>query len=490
MKLATCHVGQHELGVDVRSISQVLDYPATLVENPEADSRVKALFSWGGRMLPLLDASAALGTQIPGNFETLDRKVVVLTDGTLTAGFAVSALGGIVTLEETDINRWDKDVAVGTSLIDAVATLDDGKRVIEILDPVAWLELAGFSGSTREGAGEDLGGTRDSKRLAGVAAHITFESAGIQYALPVSLIVELVALGEIIDSLLVSTRCIGMMPYRGGRLPIVPFAALMNSAPVGEIDAAAKRVIVVAWGEDKVGLLVDAAHGIEPLDNTVITPLVNEVDVEPLWFQGIARGADGVERLVVDADRIRGCAELASIAKGYGNIYGRHSLLSDRRSRYNRKYYLLFKLRELLAVEMEELKEIIHLPQGVVRPPGLADYLLGIHSLRGEAVTLLDGRRIYDLPPRNEAADSEPSKVLIFHHAGLKLGVVVDSVESIVAADTQSTIPIPRSLMGRLSTEFESDVKEFVEVADLSSRRNLKFIVLEFSRVFDRLRIT
>jgi chemotaxis signal transduction protein len=178
------------------------------------------------------------------------------------------------------------------------------------------------------------------------------------------------------------------------------------------------------------------------------------------------------------------------IANGYGTIYGRGPEgVGSEAARYRRRYYLLFKLRELLAVEMNELREIITLPPDILRPPGVPSYIVGIHSLRGEVVTLLDARQVYGMPARSPEGDTARSKVLIFRHKDLKLGVIIDSVESIVAADFQSLIPIPRSLMGSLSADFDTDVKDFIEVADFTTRRTLKFIVLEFTRVFDRLQV-
>jgi chemotaxis signal transduction protein len=54
-----------------------------------------------------------------------------------------------------------------------------------------------------------------------------------------------------------------MVAYRERRLPIVPFAAVLGGALGSQALDPASRILVIRYGRDMIGLLVDAAQGIE-----------------------------------------------------------------------------------------------------------------------------------------------------------------------------------------------------------------------------------
>ncbi len=91
--------------------------------------------------------------------------------------------------------------------------------------------------------------------------------------------------------------------------------------------------------------------------------------------------------------------------------------------------YVTFRLAsETFALPMQSVLEIMRYPDDPVHVPLTHECLLGIASLRGSVVPLLDLRRLLEL----EAAPiNDASRVLVVDLASTQLGLVVDQVERV-----------------------------------------------------------
>jgi purine-binding chemotaxis protein CheW len=98
------------------------------------------------------------------------------------------------------------------------------------------------------------------------------------------------------------------------------------------------------------------------------------------------------------------------------------SILSNR--------FLAFSLgSEEYGIPLEFVKEVIALPT-ITPVPDAAPYFLGIINLRGQVISILDLRLKFGISPerRNECA------IIICELGALQLGILVDSVNSVITA--------------------------------------------------------
>lgn len=97
---------------------------------------------------------------------------------------------------------------------------------------------------------------------------------------------------------------------------------------------------------------------------------------------------------------------------------------------------------EEYAIDILEIQELIKLP--LVTPvPRTADSVLGIISLRGTIVPVLDLSRILKLGARPV---TRATRVLVLRAGGDPVGLMVDRVTSVVRVDRDSIEPVPRTM--------------------------------------------
>lgn len=97
---------------------------------------------------------------------------------------------------------------------------------------------------------------------------------------------------------------------------------------------------------------------------------------------------------------------------------------------------------EEYAIDILEIQELIKLP--VVTPvPRTPDSVLGIISLRGTIVPVLELSRILKLGTREA---TRTTRVLVLRAEGDPVGLVVDRVTSVVRIERESIEPVPRTM--------------------------------------------
>jgi chemotaxis signal transduction protein len=101
----------------------------------------------------------------------------------------------------------------------------------------------------------------------------------------------------------------------------------------------------------------------------------------------------------------------------------------------------------------------------------------GMTNLRGELIAIIDSRGLYEMDESNKA---DSPKVLIFERDGVKQGLMVDSVDSIMPFSQTDLKPIPKIMFSGKGKLIGQDVKnalivgsgpeiETVCILDLSS---------------------
>jgi purine-binding chemotaxis protein CheW len=95
---------------------------------------------------------------------------------------------------------------------------------------------------------------------------------------------------------------------------------------------------------------------------------------------------------------------------------------------------------EQYAVEIERIVEIVT-PRPVTRIPNADAGIVGIISLRGTIVTVMDVRRRLRHPPADE--ETADSRIVVVEYAGETLGFQVDHVSRVIKVERASVEPHP-----------------------------------------------
>ena len=101
--------------------------------------------------------------------------------------------------------------------------------------------------------------------------------------------------------------------------------------------------------------------------------------------------------------------------------------------------YLCFSLgSEEYAIPLLTVKEVIAMPE-ITPVPQTPAYFLGIMNLRGQVITILDLRQKLNIKPQGNSETS----VVICDFEKFSVGVVVDSINSVLAPEENTIVPKP-----------------------------------------------
>lgn len=84
--------------------------------------------------------------------------------------------------------------------------------------------------------------------------------------------------------------------------------------------------------------------------------------------------------------------------------------------------------QEIYGINVMQVQEVLR-PTEIAPVPGAPDYVLGIINLRGNVVTVIDTRKRFALPSKEEDDDS---RIIIAEVSGSVVGMLVDSVAEVV----------------------------------------------------------
>jgi purine-binding chemotaxis protein CheW len=134
--------------------------------------------------------------------------------------------------------------------------------------------------------------------------------------------------------------------------------------------------------------------------------------------------------------------------------------------------YLEFNLgEERFAIPLLTVKEVIAVPE-TTKVPFTPDYFLGVMNLRGQVLSVIDLRRRMGITARN----SSETAVIITDLGFTHLGVVVDSINRVLAVEGTDFAPPP---------EIEKNTRTDFVTGCYKSDKNL-VLFLDVNKILDR----
>lgn len=135
--------------------------------------------------------------------------------------------------------------------------------------------------------------------------------------------------------------------------------------------------------------------------------------------------------------------------------------------------FLAFSLEEEnFAIPLLSVKEVIAMPE-VTSIPYTPPHFLGIMNLRGQVISVIDLRLKFNM----KATSNSETAVIICDLAPLCLGIVVDSVNSVLSLSTEDIAPRPE-VESNKKTDYIMGVtrqdKKLVLLLDLAKTLNVE----------------
>jgi len=413
-QVLTFGVGDRRLAIDAGEVAEVMAAPR-LTRVPQAPAALAGLANVRGKVAPIVSVAALLGDTQEGS----GGGRVIILDRDDPVGLAVDDVSTIRAFE-----------ADGDQAAEPVRLLELGPLLA-----TAFASLARASGSRRSAAASPQ---ERAEAVSDDLSFLAFELAGQAYALALEQVREAVPLGgAVIDVPGSDPAMLGVMPHRGGLLPIVSLKALLG-LPGGQ--TAGPTAVVASIGETALGLAVDRVRGIlrVPPPDVGATPSVLNRGAGEARIAAIARTRGGLVSILA-AERIfredtvrRILAESAtSGAEATATETGETAM----------EQFVLFRLAdETYGLPIAAVDEVLTLPERWTRVPRAPGFVLGVMNHRGAVLPLIDQRRRFQVAGDAPAARR---RVVIARLGDVAVGFVVDAVERILGVPAAALTPAP-----------------------------------------------
>ena len=469
-------LGGDEFALPALCIREVVNFPERMTSVPLAPPYLEGMFTLRGSVIPVVNLGRLFDPAAPAAEPS--NKIAIIDYQEAQVGLLVHATGEILRVRPEQRSRLRYAEGSTQGVVAGTILLDEGRRLVQVLDidRLVHIENVPQVQSMRASGAE----TRRQLRVVGERRHaISFRAAGARFAMEMKAIQEIVRVPELAESILVSPLCRGRMLFRGLQVPVVDFAALAGGQPA-QADAG-QRILVAHIGEATVGFLVDDVESILHFtsDEVLAIPLLSKE--RSAMFAGCVARPGEEDVILLDHDGIFSRSEIGEMDLGHRQLYPAQARAAASQ-RAGRKVYLSFRVGELFALELKQVREIIDHAGDISHPPGMPDYMCGVLNLRQQLISLVDLRRLYGM----EAAEGE-GKVLVIERDEGRYGLVVDEVADIVTVDDGKRFAAP-SLMKTSVTaqDLSAESNEVVELpqADGSTHSTC---LLDLERVMKRI---
>jgi purine-binding chemotaxis protein CheW len=221
-----------------------------------------------------------------------------------------------------------------------------------------------------------------------------------------------------------------------------------------------QRIIVVDSEGFVLGLVVDHVHEVLNVPKNLMEPLPRITSSGGMDLSGVAKLDDGA-RLIM-------CLDVANLMKDQKlrDVQGSaHDSVKAEKTGDARKAATGQALSEIqlvtfmlgaeeYGVPISQIQEIDRLAK-ITKVPKAAEFIEGITNLRGEVIPVLDTRKRFDLEVK---PSDDRTRIIIVDLAGVKTGLVVDSVREVLNLATKDIAPPPDAIGSGIDQHFISGI--------------------------------
>lgn len=425
-------LGNSEFAVPVSAIREVVNEPDTISALPLAPPFLLGLFNLRGLIIPIVDLRLLLELpKLEGAEGSADRsKVAIIENGDKCVGILFDRAGEVLNKPgSTRVNFRANDGGVKDVVIDGVLKLDDGARMVQIINPYELLRIERVP-QTEAAAFQNNQWGKLGKRL----SCVSFQLGHTNCAMDLRYVQEVKDMPPLDKSLLAHGYVIGTVNLRGKTIPIVDFRSFIGPEPVFSLGGQAlsqRKLLVMQTNGGLIGLMVYSIDSIIPFFESDILPFAELALPRGDIVKGCLVNDDRQLVMLLDHERLMadpGLAEPAKICSDIHENVNEAAKETESELHAERRTFILFSSETSFAMDTRMVSEVINKPEFLLEPPYARDFVEGIINLRGELITLIDLRRLYGLKPLEEGE----KKVVIFTHKTLKYAILVDSVDEIV----------------------------------------------------------
>jgi len=310
-----------------------------------------------------------------------------------------------------------------------------------------------------------------SEQLSDIRQFVTFVAGDEVFAVDMAPVQEIIRVPEVVRVPLAPPTLDGLANLRGKVLPIISLRRIFGFSERANDDST--RALVIDIGQP-LGFVVDkvaSVVGVEPgkiegvgsIQGTVNTELLSGI-IKDVGGHSMVMVLDFAKLIAQEFSEIAAVAKSASMA---GGIYSSNEADDDEVS--DELQLVSFDVAgQEYAITIEDVQEIVQVPENIVHVPHSQSHVLGLMTLRNRLLPLVSLRRMFALPAQD--AD-EHSRIVVVALGAASVGIVMDSVNEVLRVAKSDVDAMP-GLLAR-----DGDLNDIAEICRLDGGKRLVSII-------------
>jgi purine-binding chemotaxis protein CheW len=314
-------------------------------------------------------------------------------------------------------------------------------------------------------------GPRASITQQGTQQFVVFIAGEEVFAADMAPVKEIIRVPDVVRVPLAPAALEGLANLRGKVLPIISLRRLFGFPELAHDDST--RALVVDVGQP-LGFVVDRVSSVVGVDANHIEDVGSiRTTVNTEVLSGLLKDVGGHPMIMVlDFLKLieKEFTQIASLTKNAGGTGAlRAGVEVEEDDNTDELQLVSFDVDgQEYAIAIEEVQEIVQVPEAVVHVPHSDSHVLGVMTLRSRLLPLVNLRSMFALPHRDL---DEKSRIVVLTLNGLSVGVVVDAVSEVLRVAKSGVDALP-ALLAR-----EGNLAEITSICRLDNGKRMVSIV-------------
>ena len=319
--------------------------------------------------------------------------------------------------------------------------------------------------------GENQIGERTSTTQQGTQQFVTFIAGDEVFAADMVPVKEIIRVPQVVRVPLAPAALEGLANLRGKVLPIISLRRLFGFPELPHDDST--RALVVDVGQP-LGFVVDRVSSVVGVDASHIEDVGSiKTTVNTEMLSSLIKDVGGHAMIMVlDFAKVieREFSQIAAISKNTGVAGAAQANLQNEEEDSSDELQLVsFDVDgQEYAIAIEDVQEIVQVPEAVIHVPRSESHVLGVMTLRSRLLPLVNLRSMFALPHRDL---DEKSRIVVLTLGGVSVGVVVDAVSEVLRVSKSGVDALP-AMLAR-----EGNLAEVTSICRLDNGKRLVSIV-------------
>jgi len=292
-QLVSFLLDKEEYAIGIMKVKEIIRVPE-IVKIPNCEDYIEGVVSLRNNLLPIIDLRTYFGME---HMDINDNNRILVVDmGSFTAGIMVDKISEVLRVPTSIIQPPPKFSTQSGEQLKGVAKLNDGKRMILILEPSKLIsddEISGFNGTL------DAAENSITKQLLDEEQLVTFKIDMEEYGIKIANVEEINRMPEVTKIPRAPYFIEGIVNLRGNVIPALDLRRFFKLSEREITDAT--RIIIVDFEGKRTGIVVDSVSEVIRFEKNLIEtpPDILSSGIDSDYVEGVGKLDDGKRMILI-----------------------------------------------------------------------------------------------------------------------------------------------------------------------------------------------